>query len=210
MRIIQISGKGRVGKTTLANLIAKYSFEKGYLPVILPFAQAIKQAAEAQGITKESDSSKYREFCQNLGATKREEDPDYWVVKTYEIIQEYMLKELDNKKAKKTYYEYILIQDDVRYMNELAFGRDLVATQIFVESGGRTLEESNAAWRKHESETLGNAVESSTNEEYEELFDFILTNDGSLKELEKEVKDNIELWLNIGYLELEDIDEQAD
>ena len=60
------------------------------------------------------------------------------------------------------------------------------------------------------SETLGNAVESSTNEEYEELFDFILTNDGSLKELEKEVKDNIELWLNIGYLELEDIDEQAD
>ena len=41
MRIVQISGKGRVGKTTLANLIAKYSFNLGYIPVILPFVLKI-------------------------------------------------------------------------------------------------------------------------------------------------------------------------
>ena len=60
MRIIQISGKGRVGKTTLAHLIAKYSFELGYIPVILPFADAIKQQAAALGITKEKNSLKMK------------------------------------------------------------------------------------------------------------------------------------------------------
>ena len=68
MRIIQISGKGRVGKTTLAHLIAKYSLDLGFNPVILPFADAIKKMAEANGITKEADSTQYREFCQKLGA----------------------------------------------------------------------------------------------------------------------------------------------
>jgi hypothetical protein len=213
MRIIQISGKGRVGKTTLAHLIARHSFNKGYIPVILPFAQAIKVAAEQEGITKEADSSKYRKFCQTLGATRRAEDPDYWVVKTFEVIQEYMVKEIDNKKQGKTNFEYVIIQDDVRYMNELAFGRDLVATQIFLEAGERTLEEANAEWRHHESETLANSIESSLqqpNNEYEELFDFILTNDGSLQDLEHATKDSLELWLNLGYLELEDIDDTAD
>lgn len=213
MRIIQISGKGRVGKTTLAHLIARYSFNKGYIPVILPFAQAIKTAAEQNGITKEADSSKYREFCQTLGATKRAENPDYWVVKTLETIQEYMVKEIDNKKEGKTNFEYVIIQDDVRYMNELAFGRDLVATQIFVEAGHRTLEETNAGWRNHESEELANKIESSLqkpNNEYEDLFDFVLTNCGSLQDLDNAVKDSLELWLNLGYLELEDIDDVAD
>jgi dephospho-CoA kinase len=210
MRIIQISGKGRVGKTTLANLIAKHSFELGYNPVIIPFALVIKEMAEAKGLTKESDSTKYREFCQNLGATKRIEDENYWVTRTYEKIQEYMIKEIDNKKAGKTHYEYVIIQDDVRYMNELALGRDLVATQIFIDSGIRELSENNAEWRQHESEVLANLVEESfgsPNSEYEELFDVIIQNDGTPVELEKEVKENIKEWLDLGYIELEAYDE---
>jgi len=215
MRIIQISGKGRVGKTTLAHLIAKYSFELGYIPVILPFADAIKKQAAALGITKEKNSSAYREFCQQLGANRRSEDPDYWVVRSYESIQEYMIKELDNKKDGKTNFEYVIIQDDVRYMNELAFGRDMVATQIFLSQGIRKLEEEDADWRDHESEFLANDIEHSykktnTQGKYDDLFDVIITNDDELDDLDYLVKQAIEYWLDIGYLELEEYNDDAD
>ena len=212
MRVIQISGKGRVGKTTLANLIAKYSFNLGYIPVILPFAQAIKDLANQQGITKESDSSKYREFCQELGASKRKEDEDYWVTRTFGKIQEYMVKEIDNKTEQKTHWEYVIIQDDVRYMNELALGRDLVATQIFLDSSGRKLEEADAEWRTHESETMANVIEDSLgniNSDYEDLFDIILDNGSSLTDLETEVKISLADWLELGYLELEGYNEET-
>jgi len=213
MRIVQISGKGRVGKTTLANLIAKYSFNLGYIPVILPFAQAIKDTAAAQGITKESDSTKYREFCQELGASKRKEDEDYWVTKTFDAIQQYMIKEINNKNENKTHWEYVIIQDDVRYMNELALGRDLVALQVFIDSSGRKLEEDSAEWRNHESEILANKVEDSLgniNSEYEDLFDIILDNGLSLHDLETEVKISLADWLEIGYLELEEYHEETE
>lgn len=212
MRIIQISGKGRVGKTTVAKAIQHLTFNMGYIPVILPFAKAIKDLAEQQGINKDSDSAKYREFCQELGASKRAEDPDYWVTKTFEAIQEYMVKEIDNKKEGKTHYEYVIIQDDVRYMNELALGRDLVATQLFISSGSRTLEENDAEWRKHESEILGNEVDRTINDfnnDYDSLFDFIITNDESYENLIDIVNDNLEDWLNLGYLELEEYNEET-
>jgi len=215
MRIIQISGKGRVGKTTLAHLIAKHAFDLGYIPVMLPFADGIKKLAAAQGITKEGDSSAYRDFCQNIGASKRAEDPDYWVTKSYETIQEYMIKEIDNKTAKKTNYEYVIIQDDVRYMNELAFGRELVATQIFLSQGTRKLNEHNAKWRSHESEAMSNQIEKdmlipAKQEDAEEAFDIIINNDGDLEELEHIVKQALKYWLDLGYLELEEYNEDAD
>jgi len=215
MRIIQISGKGRVGKTTLAHLIAKHAFNLGYIPVMLPFADGIKKLAAAQGITKEGDSSAYRDFCQNIGASKRAEDPDYWVTKAYETIQEYMIKEIDNKTAKKTNYEYVIIQDDVRYMNELAFGRELVATQIFLSQGTRKLNEHNAEWRSHESEAMSNQIEKdilipAKQEDAEEAFDIIINNDGDLEDLEHIVKQALEYWLDLGYLELEEYNEDAD
>jgi len=213
MRLIQISGRGRVGKSTLAHLIATHSLDLGYIPIILPFAKAIKDAAAKQGLTKESNSKEYREFCQKLGAEKRKDDPDYWAVRTFETIQEYMVKEIENRKAKKENFEYIVIQDDVRYMNEIRLGRELAATQIFIESGERKLEEEGADWRNHESEVLANEVEKSfgkPNSNYEDLFDVIITNDETLKDLDKLVKNNIEEWLELGYLELEFEDEETE
>jgi hypothetical protein len=215
MRIVQISGKGRVGKTTLAHLIAKYVFDLGYIPVLLPFADAIKKQAAEAGITKEKDSTTYRDFCQQLGASKRAEDPEYWVVRSYETIQEYMIKELDNKAAGKPNFEYVIIQDDVRYMNELAFGRELAATQIFLSQGFRKLEEDKAEWRNHESETLANSVEDSfknntKKNEFDELFDIIVQNDGDLEDLEYLTKQATEYWMELGYLELEEWNDEAD
>lgn len=208
MRIIQISGKGRVGKTTLANMIAKESFNRGFIPVIIPFAASIKQLAEEKGMSKEQNSTEYRKFCQDLGEAKRNEDEDYWVVKTFATIQEYMVKEIDNKKEAKEHWEYVIIQDDVRYMNELAMGREFVATQIFLSQGNRILSEPLAEWRLHNSEVLANACEE-TPEAYDDLFDVTIFNDGSIKELEKEVKEYLGEWLELGYLELEAYDDPS-
>lgn len=214
MRIIQISGKGRVGKTTLAHLIAKACFAKGYIPVIIPFAKSLKDEAKSLGYDKDTDPENYRKFCQKLGAERRKENEDYWVTRTFGEIQEYMVKELDNKKQNKDHWEYVIIQDDVRYMNELALGRDLVATQIFIDSGNRRLEDQDGEWRTHESETLANVVEESfskNSSDYEELFDFVLVNGGSIKYLEQYVKDDLTDWLDLGFLELEEIkDDEAE
>lgn len=210
MRIIQISGRGRVGKTTLAKFIAKKAFDMGYIPVFLPFAESLKLEAESKGFGKDTNPVEYRKYCQELGASKRREDADYWVDKTYEKIQEYMVKELDKKASQDKNWEYLLIQDDVRFMNELVLGRDLAATQIFIDSGGRKLEDEDAPWRSHESETLANAVETSfciMNSEYEDIFDDVVMNNASIKELEAEVKDKLTDWLDMGFLELEDVND---
>lgn len=212
MKIIQISGKGRVGKTTLANQIQKLAFELGYIPVIVPFANAIKTAAAVQGLTKENNPEEYRKFCQHIGAEKRKEDPDYWVVRSFESIQDLMLKEVDNKKENKKHWEYVVIQDDVRYMNEIAFGRELAAIQIFIDSGMRKLAEHDFEWRNHESEKLANEVEESffkPNSNYEELFDVIIFNGGTLEDFIEEINESIEEWLDIASLEVEEENEQA-
>jgi hypothetical protein len=208
MRIIQISGKGRVGKTSVAKIIEALAYHKGYIPVIVPFADSLKKAAADLGYSKETKPDEYRKFCQELGASKRKENPEYWIEKTFETIQEYMLKEVDNKAENKKYWEYVIIQDDVRYMNEIALGRELAATQIFIDSGGRTLSEENAEWRNHESEKLANDVEDSfglPNSEYEELFDLIIVNNETLMELKEDINESIDEILDTGKLEIEEL-----
>ena len=189
MKIVQISGKGRVGKTTLANLIGKYAFELGYHVAMIPFAKGIKDLAKEQGITKEMDSSAYRDFCQELGARKREEDPDYWVARAYNSIEECMIKEIENKKAGKPCWQYVIIQDDVRYMNELAFGRDLSAFSICLLHANRELPEANAEWRKH---------------------DIFIGNTGTIQDLEDIVKEDLEDWLDSGHIELDFVDDNEE
>jgi hypothetical protein len=210
MRIIQISGKGRVGKTTVAKILEALSYESGYIPVMLPFAKSLKEEAENAGFPKETNPDEYRKFCQELGAAKRKEDPEYWINKTFERIQELMVKEVDNKLEKKPYWEYVIIQDDVRYMNEIALGRELAATQLFIDSGGRTLPENDAEWRQHESEELANKVEDSfglPNSQYEDIFDFIVVNNETKAELKADIVEMFDSIIDLGKLEIEEIGE---
>ena len=74
-----IGGQARVGKTTLAKWISEYAYNNKYTPVIVPFAAALKEEAAKKGYTKDTNQEEYREFCQTLGSTMRQEDPDYWV-----------------------------------------------------------------------------------------------------------------------------------
>jgi len=193
MRVIQIGGVARSGKSTLAKAIADKTFEMGFIPVLLPFAKAIKDKAKKLGISKETDNLEYRNFCQKLGAEKRQEDPDYWVKEAKKTIEYYYEREHNNKKEDKKCWEYVIIQDDVRYMNEVAFGRDINAVQLFVDCADR-LDDLDAEWRKHESEKIGNEVQA-RNPEYSDLFPTVIVNSGSMEDLKEFVNIFIDSWL---------------
>lgn len=177
MIVIMLGGKARVGKTTAANILKVIAENAGMKPVIVPFAKAIKDEASRLGLSKEKEPEKYRAFCQELGEGKRKEDPDFWVNKfheTYMTLLEDENKTLDNNKKK--YKERVILVDDCRYMNEVAYGRKIGAVQVFITHGNRQLEDPNGAWREHESETMANNIEAN-HKDYKELFQFKLPND---------------------------------
>lgn len=172
-----LGGKARVGKTTAANILKAIAENIGMKPIILPFAKAIKDEASRLGLSKETNPEQYRAFCQELGEGKRKEEPDYWINKFHESYLT-LLKD-DNKlldNDKKKYKERVIIVDDCRYLNEVAYGRKIGAVQIFISHGDRELEDHHGAWRQHESEDMANRIENN-DKDYQQLFEYKLPND---------------------------------
>ena len=197
MIVIMLGGKARVGKTTAANILKVMAEEAGLKPIILPFAKAIKDEAQAMGISKETSPDIYRAFCQEIGKTKRAENPDHWVeewLTRYNILAKEENKSLDNETKK--YKERVIIVDDCRYMNEVALGRKIGAVQIFIGHGTRTLEDHNGAWRLHESEDMNNKIELK-DKDYCQLFDYRIDNSDSVAEFLLKVGKVAVLCLNV-------------
>jgi hypothetical protein len=190
MKIITISGRAKVGKTHVAQYLAKVSFEQGLHPVYHSFASILKEeAAKSAGyedwkIYKKEKPDEYRRQCQLIGSAKREKDPEYWVKKWISGIAKYRKKEnlaIDNKDK---HWERIILCDDLRYMNELAAARQVGAFTVFILSAGRELEENESKWRTHESETLANKVDLG-NKDYDiDLFKSYITNGSSVEEFD--------------------------
>lgn len=195
MKAIQLSGPGRAGKSTVASLLYDIATEHNYIPVIVPFAKALKDEAKALGYVKENSPEEYRAYCQRHGAGKRQEDPDYWIKKTDAEIDIYKQRELVLLKSNAECFEHLIIQDDVRYMNELAYGRTLDAYQIFVSSGPRPLPELFEGWRNHESEKMATHVELG-DKDYTELFHEFVENRHGIEELQEVVKERFITWVS--------------
>lgn len=214
MKLIQIGGIARTGKSVLGRIIADKLFELNYVPILLPFAKALKDEAASLGFSKEGAPLKYRKFCQTHGATARKKNPDHWVEKTLESIKYYLTKE-DQPFSSGQKYEFILIQDDLRYMNEVAMGIGLNSWRIFLSSGNREVEDIDAPWRKHESEELSITLDeqvknsigihslvhckpSKDNKEptVSELYNVILLNDKTKEDLEIKIERYLQQWLN--------------
>jgi GTPase SAR1 family protein len=197
MNIIMLSGKARVGKTWLAKVIAEYSFNNGQIPVLLSFASAIKEAAlELKGLTKENNPEEYRLFCQRFGRQKREENPDYWVDIMLDKLKDIKAQEMDDIDEGKKHWERVAIIDDARYMNEVALGRTVNAVHIFLSCGKRILEDHYAEWRKDLSEEMANLVEEN-DKNYEEVFEYIVVNDGTKDELIRGIADWFPIWCGL-------------
>ena len=192
-----IGGKARVGKTTLAKWLSEYAYNEGYTPVILPFANALKQEAESKGYSKDKNPEEYRAFCQKLGSDMRSKDPDYWVKRFREKITSMYDQEKAALEADPdTWHEKVVIVDDCRYMNEVAVARDLRALTVFVAAGSRKLPEANAEWRTHESEALANSMEAN-DKNYTEVFDYVIYNNGTEKQYKDKTNQKFEEWFHI-------------
>ena len=196
MELIIISGIAKVGKSTLAHLIAKEAFNLGFKPIILPFAGPLKDEANARGFTKDDKPIEYREFCQIHGALKRESDPNYWVKKFEDRLIEICEEELNSLKANEPYWQRIVIVDDCRYENELSVAKKYKACTIFLSPGSRDLVDMKSTWRTHHSESMATKIEKGDNELLE-LFDYVITNDDDVDNLEMRAAAMSPIWTGL-------------
>lgn len=203
MMVIMIGGKGRAGKTTVANLFSKFLYDKGFSPVHLSFAAILKKEVEAAtGLTKESNSEAYRLACQTLGSEKRAMDPDYWVKKFAEKLADIKAQDVDNLEANtKNWHEKCVIVDDCRYLNEVGYGRKIGALEVFIAHGERELIEHSEAWRDHESESMANMIEAGS-KDHQEMFHYRLLNDKTEAKLQAKLAEMFQDWLD--YLQDDD------
>jgi hypothetical protein len=196
MITILLAGQARVGKTTAATYIASYAKKQEYRPIILPFAQSIKDAAAAAGFSKETNPEEYRKYCQAEGEGRRKENPDHWINLFKEKWLELRKKdEQESQSTDKIWKETVVIVDDCRYLNELNFGKSIGAKTILISKGSRTLAEANADWRKHESEDMANQYELG-NKDYQDIFEFVVKNEGTKEDFQHKLKDRLPLWLD--------------
>ena len=195
MIVVMIGGKARVGKSTLAALISKKAYDLGLWPKVISMATPIREAARAAGYTKDETPEAYRKFCQEVGAAKRAEDPEYWVKEWAKCIEAELAKEEERLKEDAPFAETIILVDDCRYMNEVAAGRDWGSIEVFVHQGTREIEDEDGEWREHESEELANAIDTDDKDVFKGVFPNRLFNCGTLQELEDLVNFVVPEWI---------------
>ena len=196
MQLIVLAGQARVGKTTLANIIAKSAFDLGLRPKLLSFAGPLKQLAVDKGYDKDKEPQKYREFCQEYGAMKREEDPDYWIKAFESELLNIQRKERAAIKNKEKYWERCIIVDDCRYLNEVGLAMKFKASLIFMSFGDRDMPEENEEWRNHHSEEMAKLIDSG-DQDYKDIFTHLVINDKDIKHLEEKVQGMIPRWCGV-------------
>lgn len=194
MQVIVLGGMGRVGKTDVADWIIEAALEDGMNPVRLSFADPLKKKAAADAgfgddwrKYKAEKPEDYRQVCQELGASRRAEDPDYWVNKWESELTALAKAELNTPDDGETWEETVVVVDDCRYPNEVEAARRFQALTMFVYAGGREIPESEAAWRAHESEEMSQRIEGG-DIDGSKYFDWALVNSGSVDDLEDKLE----------------------
>ena len=167
MQIIALTGQARAGKTHVVQELARQAFEAGQKPVFVSFAGALKRASAEAGYPKDTHPAEYRKFCQEHGAEMRAIDPDYWVKKTMEEINQIAAMEQEAIANGEKYWERVVLIDDVRYENEIDAVARMEGLFIHVYAGKR-LPTPYARFRRHESEKLAKRIDR-TKGDYDKL-----------------------------------------
>jgi hypothetical protein len=205
MHVIVLGGMARVGKTDAADFIEDEAIEAGMRPYRVSFATPLKEeAAKENGYGndwrkfKKEQPEKYRDYCQEIGAEARAGNEDYWVDLWVERLNEIQEQELDNYGPDGEWEESVVIVDDCRYPNELDAAKMFNALTMFIFAGGRasSLPEMDAPWRAHESEEMSQKIEAML-EDYNQLFDWAIFNDGTFQDLQYKLQDRINYILGL-------------
>ena len=195
--MILIAGQAGVGKSTLAAFVAQQAFKQGLTPVLLAFASPIKEDAVRKGYGKEVNPEKYRKYCQDIGAARRLDDPDYWVLRFDTYVQQIREEERKDLKNDKKFWERVIIVDDARYLNELAYGSLYNAATVFISSRDRKDLDLDAMWRDHESEELSRSIDSGTAGNVLKTFTNIVFNDDGIDGFKDVAKELTPVWCGL-------------
>ena len=202
MQVIVLGGMARVGKTDIADWIVDQANVSGMHPIRLSFADPLKkQAAEDAGYGtdwrkyKKEKPSEYRKVCQDLGASKRAVDPDYWVNLWKEEVSKHSQDEL-TVSPEEGWGETVVIVDDCRYKNEIDAAKYFQSFTMFIYAGSREIPDSDAEWRAHESEELSQRIEGG-DEEGCQYFDWAIVNNGSTSDLEDKLEKRKDFMLGL-------------
>jgi uridine kinase len=193
MKIIAFAGRAGVGKTTIVRELMRLLYEAEYFPIYIPFAKELKEEAKELGFDKETNPQEYRKHCQELGAMKRKQNPDYWI----ERWEEHVEKAVSEENSSASSHKRVILVDDCRYLNETERIKNRGGKVIFVSGGNRTLADDTAAWRTHESEALANLTDRTLQHKHDMISPFCeyYWNTESLEELEEDISLIFEEWL---------------
>lgn len=203
MFVLVIGGMAGVGKTKVADYLEKSAFLMGYTPKRISFASPLKDhVAKEHGyddwrVFKYEHPDIYRKNCQEIGASKREVDPNYWINIWKEQLLEEQKKELERHDDKDFgWSETCVIVDDCRYKNELDAAKEFDALTLFIYAGKRAkdLPDIDAPWRAHESEWLSQRIEA-FEDGYEELFDWCLFNNTTEENLFRKIDERLPFFV---------------
>jgi len=204
--IVAFAGVARGGKTTAARLLHDWCMDHDLKPIIMSFAQPMKEAAKRIGLSKDTNPELYRKTLQRWGESRRDPaykpgitGPDYWVNRSIKTIArladaekaEYM--HMDKYEWNREFKEYVIIFDDMRYLNELELITDLGGTTIFVDGASR-LKDMGAKWRMHESEKMAMMY---TYGHLPDVFDYYITNHHGEQTLKELVDHLAPAWLDM-------------
>lgn len=203
MFVLVIGGMAGVGKTKVADYLEKSAFLMGFTPKRISFASPLKDyVAKQHGyddwrVFKHEHPETYRKHCQEIGASKREVNPNYWIDIWKETLLEEQKKELEQNDCQDTQWsETCIIVDDCRYKNELEAAKEFEAVTLFIYAGKRAkdLPDIDASWRAHESEWLSQRIEA-FEDGYENLFDWCLFNSTTEEELFRKIDERLPFFV---------------
>lgn len=169
IKIYVICGIARQGKTTIAGMINKYCNKLNLKCFNLAFAYQIKEYAKKVSDWDGCDETKPRELLQQLGTDliRKEIDNDFFINRVIEDIKVY------------SYFFDVLTIDDARFDLEIEKIKEAFPSAYIIR-----VEKTNS--KKLEGELSNHATEKGLTDTT--LYDTIIKNDGSLKDLEEKVK----------------------
>ena len=179
MQIVGFGGLAKAGKTTAANILAKWAFDHGYWVAIEQFAGPLKKASAMLGFRKGGDmDEQYRRFCQKVGTdlVRNEFQLEHWWVKLMSDRLDVLAMEEQNRMSghpDAPFHETLVIIDDVRFLNEVQLLHKYRGRSVFICAGKR-LTDLDAVWRQHSSEAL--AWDYTKGELDDNTFDFSIPN----------------------------------
>ena len=155
--IVGISGKAQAGKDTVGATLVN---KHGFIRVAS--ADALKRIAMRTFNWDGAKDAKGRKFLQDLATAVRGYDPDFWINITLKEIQ----RQNDSERESKDF-----VITDLRYINEADYLKKAGAILIRLEREGIPLFD-------HESETQLDNYEG---------FDYLISNNGTIDDLERRV-----------------------